>query len=176
MTAASTTTTATAPAPSGTTRPPATTAPRADHHETPDHHHVSPGHDRSRPPRPPPAPPPPGGQIPLDQLPRGFVGSKRILIQSSPQQGYEDGDQGNFRNYCDFSHMNYDDPIVYPGQPGAAHLHSFFGNTGVNARTTTGSLRTSGNGTCWGASPTGPPTGCPACSTATAGPSSRPCR
>ena len=95
-------------------------------------------------------PSPPRGQIPLDQLPRGFVGSKRILIQSSPQQGYEDGDQGNFRNYCDFSHMNYDDPIVYPGQPGAAHLHSFFGNTGVNARTTTGSLRTSGNGTCSG--------------------------
>ena len=30
---------------------------RTDHHETPDHHHVSPGHDRSRPPRPPPPPP-----------------------------------------------------------------------------------------------------------------------
>ena len=27
---------------------------------------------------------------------------------------------GVFRTTCDFSHMNFDDPIVYPGQPGQA--------------------------------------------------------
>jgi hypothetical protein len=46
--------------------------------------------------------------------------------------------------------MNYDDPIVYPGQPGMAHMHTFFGNTGTNASSTVASLRTSGNGTCSG--------------------------
>jgi hypothetical protein len=34
---------------------------------------------------------------------------------------------------CKSSHHAPDDPIVFPGQPGAAHLHEFFGNTGTNA-------------------------------------------
>jgi hypothetical protein len=57
---------------------------------------------------------------------------------------------GAFRVSCDFSHMSYDDPIVYPGQPGAAHLHAFFGNTGTNAASTAQSIATSGNSTCRG--------------------------
>jgi len=44
----------------------------------------------------------------------------------------------------------FDDPIVYPGQPGRSHLHAFFGNTGVNANTTLESLTTTGNSTCNG--------------------------
>jgi hypothetical protein len=43
-----------------------------------------------------------------------------------------------------------DDPIVYPGQAGKAHLHLFFGNTGTNAATTNDSLHTTGNSTCAG--------------------------
>jgi hypothetical protein len=46
--------------------------------------------------------------------------------------------------------MNYDDPIVFPGQPGKAHLHTFFGNTAVNAHSTAESIRNSGNSTCRG--------------------------
>jgi Domain of unknown function (DUF1996) len=57
---------------------------------------------------------------------------------------------GNFRTDCQFSHMNYDDPIVHPGAPGAAHLHSYFGNTGSNAFSTNSSLMSSGNSTCDG--------------------------
>jgi Domain of unknown function (DUF1996) len=57
---------------------------------------------------------------------------------------------GNFRTDCKFSHMNYDDPIVYPGQPGAAHLHTYFGNTEANAASTGASLLASGNSTCDG--------------------------
>ena len=34
-------------------------------------------------------------------------------------------------------HFGYDDPIVYPGQPGRSHLHMYFGNTEVDAFTTT---------------------------------------
>lgn len=37
---------------------------------------------------------------------------------------------------CDASHSAPDDPIVFPGQPGAAHLHEFFGNRSTNASST----------------------------------------
>jgi hypothetical protein len=63
--------------------------------------------------------------------------------------GGSDG-TGAFRTVCDFSHMNFDDPIVYPGQPGKAHLHAYFGNTGANASSTATSIRTTGNSTCRG--------------------------
>jgi Domain of unknown function (DUF1996) len=48
---------------------------------------------------------------------------------------------------CEFSHAAEDDPIVYPGEPGASHLHVFFGNTEVDANTTTASLA-GGDTTC----------------------------
>ncbi len=57
---------------------------------------------------------------------------------------------GSFRTFCGFSHLSYDDPIVYPGQPGASHLHMYFGNTGANAHSTYQSLRSSGSSTCQG--------------------------
>jgi hypothetical protein len=37
---------------------------------------------------------------------------------------------------CPATHRLADDPIVYPGQPGASHLHQFFGNRSVNAYST----------------------------------------
>jgi Domain of unknown function (DUF1996) len=43
---------------------------------------------------------------------------------------------GQFVLRCGYSHSLPDDPIVFPGQPGASHLHDFFGNTGVNASST----------------------------------------
>lgn len=55
-----------------------------------------------------------------------------------------------FRTECAFSHFSYDDPIVYPGQPGAAHLHMMWGNTHSNAYTDYNTLINSGNGTCSG--------------------------
>ena len=42
---------------------------------------------------------------------------------------------------CGFSHRNNDDPIVFPGQPGRSHNHTFIGNFSVNAATTPTSLR-----------------------------------
>jgi Domain of unknown function (DUF1996) len=53
----------------------------------------------------------------------------------------------NFVGSCAFSHMAMDDPIVYPGQPGASHDHSFVGNTTTNAFSTLRTLRT-GSTTC----------------------------
>ena len=59
-------------------------------------------------------------------------------------------DIGAFREPCGFSHMSFDDPIVFYGQPGKSHLHAFFGNTGTNANSTAASLAGSGNSTCAG--------------------------
>jgi hypothetical protein len=57
---------------------------------------------------------------------------------------------GSFRTRCDQSHMAADDPIVKPNQPGGSHLHTFFGNTGVNAFSTASSIQSTGNSTCDG--------------------------
>ncbi len=57
---------------------------------------------------------------------------------------------GQFRITCEFSHFAYDDPIVHPGEPGASHLHMFWGNTDVNAYSTYETLIDSGSSTCNG--------------------------
>ena len=57
---------------------------------------------------------------------------------------------GQFRAACEYSHFSYDDPIVFPGQPGRSHLHMFYGNTEADAFTTTDSLVNSGGATCNG--------------------------
>jgi hypothetical protein len=41
-----------------------------------------------------------------------------------------------FSVLCFPSHQLADDPIVYPGQPGAAHMHQFIGNPSTNAYST----------------------------------------
>jgi hypothetical protein len=53
----------------------------------------------------------------------------------------------NFIENCRFSHRAPDDPIVFPGKPGASHDHTFVGNRTTNASSTFGSLR-SGSTTC----------------------------
>jgi hypothetical protein len=49
--------------------------------------------------------------------------------------------------HCDFSHAAQDDPIVFPGMPGAAHVHNFYGNATTDAFSTLESL-TPGPSTC----------------------------
>lgn len=55
---------------------------------------------------------------------------------------------GAFRFVCMAGHISKDDPIVYPGQPGKAHHHQYFGNTLTNANSNYKSLRSSGESTC----------------------------
>jgi hypothetical protein len=57
---------------------------------------------------------------------------------------------GAFRFTCGAGPLKYDDPIVFPGQPGRSHLHQFYGNTSVDGNSTFESLRTKGDGTCGG--------------------------
>ena len=49
----------------------------------------------------------------------------------------------NFIENCRFSHQAPDDPIVFPGKPGASHQHTFVGNRTTNAFSNFGSLRSS---------------------------------
>ena len=48
---------------------------------------------------------------------------------------------------CTLDHQAKDDPIVFFGQPGAAHMHDFFGSKGVDALSTVDQLRPAGT-TC----------------------------
>ncbi len=58
--------------------------------------------------------------------------------------------RGILRINCDFSHTSNDDPIVFPGQDGAAHLHRFYGNMLLDENSDTHTLFTSGESTCQG--------------------------
>jgi hypothetical protein len=55
---------------------------------------------------------------------------------------------GAFRFTCLAGHLSKNDPLVYPGQRGASHLHQFFGNTATDENSTYTSLRTTGGSTC----------------------------
>lgn len=69
------------------------------------------------------------------------TGDERAAISRADLRGV------NFIENCRFSHQAPDDPIVFPGKPGASHDHTFVGNRTTNASSTFGSLR-SGATTC----------------------------
>jgi hypothetical protein len=111
-----------------------------------------------------PPPPPPTGDINdgstgmpkvnLALVPPAAVGysALRLIPQNHvpvPNTG-ANSNNGEFRIGCAYSHMSNNDPIVYPNQKGASHLHTFFGNTGVDEKSTNASLASSGNSTCDG--------------------------
>lgn len=85
------------------------------------------------------------------QLIRPAAGVSSPLTMPSEGVG-QNGDGGNgvgaFRLWCLISHMNYDDALVYPGQPNRSHLHMYFGNTSMNAMSTT--TRNGAGSTCRG--------------------------
>lgn len=90
-------------------------------------------------------------EIDLTAIPIGSKGQGTLRVKPTDEVALPDsGGIGAFRTVCAFSHMAFDDPIVYPGQPGASHLHAFFGNTGTNAYSTANSLANTGNSTCLG--------------------------
>ena len=60
------------------------------------------------------------------------------------------GTGGAFRIICKPSHMSNDDPVVYPNQQGAAHHHTFFGNTSVTYKSDLMNFANTGNTTCSG--------------------------
>jgi hypothetical protein len=68
------------------------------------------------------------------------------LLPSSFPQAAQVGFH-EFQADCSVNHVAPDDPIVFPGQPGLSHSHSFIGATTTNAFSTTGSL-TAGGTSC----------------------------
>ena len=91
------------------------------------------------------------------------VGNKGLRIRTwtpsgNPGRDRQVGDDsngkgGSFRIDCQFSHMLYDDPIVFAYQPGMSHLHVFFGNSDVDGMTNTATLEETGtSSTCAGGS------------------------
>src|SRR5437773_1769395 len=76
----------------------------------------------------------------------GLVAAAALVVAAlpaGPVWAFKQGDMPDFVVSCPFSHRLPDDPIVYPGQPGASHLHDFFGNTSVDAASTYSQLRRS---------------------------------
>lgn len=59
--------------------------------------------------------------------PAAIMGRPDRII-SGPQ-----GNEGQFIVECDLSHVASDDPILYPDELGASHLHAFFGNVTTSA-------------------------------------------
>ena len=86
----------------------------------------------------------------LDAIPSNFNRSTQLLSSPIPSSAAPDV-MGAFRFLCQPSHLNYDDPIVYPGVIGGSpHMHQWFGNTLGNGKSTFDTLRTSGDSTCMG--------------------------
>jgi len=87
------------------------------------------------------------GYLQADAIPTNFSTAGMLRATVGTTEKYGDG-EGAFRFLCKPSHLSYDDPIVYPGQKGKAHLHMFFGNTLADADSDYRSLRTTGDSTC----------------------------
>lgn len=82
-------------------------------------------------------------------VPESQISLDALTIPASVPDNGSNGTAA-FRMACNYSHFSYDDPIVFPGQPGKSHFHMFFGNTAVDAYTDTNSLVNSGGGSCNG--------------------------
>jgi uncharacterized repeat protein (TIGR02543 family) len=75
-------------------------------------------------------------------LPVGRPGVTQEYLESEDGGPRSVGTRDTFRSFTNFTHFNYDDPIIFPGVPGASHLHMYFGNSRVNASTTAANIRT----------------------------------
>jgi hypothetical protein len=102
----------------------------------------------------------------LSDIPSNFTVSNQLVVSTGASAYPFCPDvlvpgEGKLRFLCNPGHLSYDDPILYPGQEGAAHLHHFFGNSTTNYNSTYASLRagqdaagtpntTGSDGTCAG--------------------------
>jgi hypothetical protein len=88
--------------------------------------------------------------VDLSLQPAPAIGSSTLNIRSTSQTVRNNSPDGAFRIQCDYSHMNNDDPIIFPNQKGATHHHTYFGNTSVDYKTSIDTLPLVGNTTCKG--------------------------
>jgi hypothetical protein len=86
--------------------------------------------------------PPPGGAgyVPANPPVTGVVPSTAVPPPTNPPTTHHE-----FQMNCSVSRSNLpDDPIVFPGLPGASHSHTFMGNNSTNAMSTLQSLQAAG--------------------------------
>ncbi|WP_204745396.1 DUF1996 domain-containing protein [Glycomyces paridis] len=76
-----------------------------------------------------------------------FAAAATALVVSPTASADDLVTHHEFQANCTVSHTAQDDPIVYPGQPGASHHHTFIGNTETDAYSTPESLQ-QGDTTC----------------------------
>ena len=77
-----------------------------------------------------------------------------IELSSDPTPDAGIDPLGAFRLICGQGVKGYNDHVVYPGQAGRSHYHSFNGNNTVNANSTFASLLATGTSTCQSGNPT----------------------
>nr|WP_234313827.1 DUF1996 domain-containing protein [Streptomyces sp. NBRC 109706] len=70
----------------------------------------------------------------------GTAGAAETEQPAAGEVGAEAVYVAEFLAECEFSHRAPDDPIIFPGLPGASHSHSFFGSRATNAHTNLGDL------------------------------------
>lgn len=97
----------------------------------------------------PQIPPMPGNPVDPATVPAPRAGVLDDRI-SNPPQFPNPSNEGGFRTVCYYSHASNDDPIVYPGQKGASHHHTFYGNDATDFLSTPNSIANSGGSTCRG--------------------------
>ena len=86
--------------------------------------------------------PPAGGSgyVPANPPVTGVVPSTAVPPPTNPPTTHHE-----FQMNCSVSRSNLpDDPIVFPGLPGASHSHTFMGNNSTNAMSTLASLQAGG--------------------------------
>lgn len=81
----------------------------------------------------------------LTLLTMAFVVGLSLLSASKPVSALP---HPSFRVLCLSTHFAPDDPIVFPGQPGASHQHAFYGNRSTNAHSTAATLMAAGPSNC----------------------------
>lgn len=103
---------------------------------------------------PPVEPPPHHGYMPHVDTSKNMpqaAGFTTLRVRPTSQQPVSSPhDNGAFRVWCTPSHMNNDDAILYPGQQGRAHHHTYFGNTSSNYASTPANLLSHMSSTCNG--------------------------
>lgn len=96
--------------------------------------------------------PPPTSLLPFVDVTKNVtpaLGHSGLRLNTTGKQPNNPGDIA-FRVFCGISHMNNDDPLVFPNQQGATHHHTYFGNTSVDYRSDLNNLANVGNSTCNG--------------------------
>lgn len=85
------------------------------------------------------AKPPATGWVPVDKAAWKAQTDAYNALKTDPVPAGV-GNLAEFRADCAYSHSAADDPIVFPGLPGASHMHSFVGNAATKADTTPADL------------------------------------